>query len=878
MLTIPTVIILAALSQAPISGTPDQALPVYQCDFEYESDLNYDGWPDDWSRKTGRGFPQYLRVKIERESAEDPKSNRRLVVHMDGGAAAAFTARTPVHSRFSYFIQARVRLRDFKHDAAFISVRFYDAKEQLLEIRTSEKVRLADDWTKLTIGPLAPQSEHTASAVIGVHAEPVGEDYDIFATAEFDDLSIVKIPNLSLRGNRKDLIFTDPKQVSVTCDLSGTLSRNAKINFEATDITGKIVDQAEMPTTGSPIFLETASNQDDGPIVKKTAGFHFTQTWSPTLPGYGFYRFRVTVTADEAVPLQKTINAVVIREIGGRTSADFGWSIQRDAPVAPKELVQLLSQAGVGWVKYPMWYASDNTETADTLAWFAERLGNRGIKIVGVLDRPPVSGASELFGDRAELPSAFVFSEKEVWTELVNPIVTRLSMKVRYWQLGSDDDLSYVGFPDIAETIQGVKEHLERFGQDVDVGVAWRWINEKPKTAIEPWSFFSNVSDPPLTANELVSYLDAAPKARKSQWVMLRPLAASQFDLDTRVRDLLVRMIAAKVGHAGVTFIAKPFDNEEGVMQSDGSPGELLLPWRTGTRVLAGTEYVGTMQLPQGSQNRVFADGDKAVIALWNDKPTEEVLYLGDEKLVHIVDVWGRVYQPPTETIDGVTRQRIQVGQLPLFVLDADLNVAKWRLSCKLDRTRLASIFGREQVVRMAYRNSYEQGVSGEVNLRTPAVWSVAPAKARFKAQAAEMNELPVNVFLQANATSGEQQIRFDFKIHADTTYNFSVYRNLQVGLGDVKFELNSFVDETGSLVVEQHLVNSLDSEVSFNCILFTPSGRQRRQVLNATRGRRVDTYRFEEGEDLVGKRLWLRAEEIGGTRRILNHQIQAER
>lgn len=183
--------------------------------------------------------------------------------------------------------------------------------------------------------------------MVGIHAEPVGEDYDIFAEAEFDEVQVMKIPKLALRGNREDLIYTAPDQVAVTCELSGTNSRDATIHFEAVDIAGNIVDQAEIPTTGSPIFLEMAPRADGLPTRKQTAGFHFEESWTPKLPGYGFYRFRATVASDGGIELGRSISAVVIRDIGGGISSDFGWSIQRSAPRGPRQLVQLFSQAGI---------------------------------------------------------------------------------------------------------------------------------------------------------------------------------------------------------------------------------------------------------------------------------------------------------------------------------------------------------------------------------------------------------------------------------------------------------------------------------------------------------------------------------------------------
>jgi hypothetical protein len=63
MLNIPAAIILASLTQAPIGGGLDDAVSIYECDFGSESDRNYDGWPDGWSRKAGLGYPKYVKLK-----------------------------------------------------------------------------------------------------------------------------------------------------------------------------------------------------------------------------------------------------------------------------------------------------------------------------------------------------------------------------------------------------------------------------------------------------------------------------------------------------------------------------------------------------------------------------------------------------------------------------------------------------------------------------------------------------------------------------------------------------------------------------------------------------------------------------------------------
>jgi len=107
--------------------------------------------------------------------------------------------------------------------------------------------------------------------------------------------------------------------------------------------------------------------------------------------------------------------------------------------------------------------------------------------------------------------------------------------------------------------------------------------------------------------------------------------------------------------------------------------------------------------------------------------------------------------------------------------------------------------------------------------------------------------------------------------------HRFSVHRTLQLGLDGVQIERTSAL-KNGALVVEVHLTNLSDRPFSFQCVLFAPERRrQSRQVIDLGRERTTLKFVLPEGEELIGKKLWLRAEEIGGFR-VLNYSIVPER
>lgn len=54
-------------------------------------------------------------------------------------------------------------------------------------------------------------------------------------------------------------------------------------------------------------------------------------------------------------------------------------------------------------------------------------------------------------------------------------------------------------------------------------------------------------SETPLTQHELPVYLESAQRPEVRRWVVLTPLAKDEYDMKTRILDLVHRMMAAKI-------------------------------------------------------------------------------------------------------------------------------------------------------------------------------------------------------------------------------------------------------------------------------------------------------------------------------------------
>ena len=331
-------------------------------------------------------------------------------------------------------------------------------------------------------------------------------------------------------------------------------------------------------------------------------------------------------------------------------------------------------------------------------------------------------------------------------------------------------------------------------------------------------------------------------------------------------------MIAARIHGAEAIFCPNPFDDEYGLMNEDGTPGELLLPWRTAALTLAGAEYIGAMQLPGGSNNQVFTRQQEAVMVVWNERPTEELLYLG--RNVRQIDLWGHEVDP--ERRDH--RQVIHVDRVPKIITRLDLEATRMRMSTDFARKRLPSVFGHPHKNALNVVNHFDRGVAGQMTVRMPEGWMVEPTKFPFRLAEGEPAQWPMTIAFPYNANAGRQPVRIDVEIQGTPTKQFSIYRHIDVGLGFVYIKVRTWLNEKGQLEVEQHLVNDGAGRVSFRCQLFIPGRRrQMTQVLGLPRGQDTKIYRIEDGEELIGQNLWLRAEELKGPR-VLNYRFTAEK
>jgi hypothetical protein len=719
------------------------------------------------------------------------------------------------------------------------------------------------------------------------------------------------------------LLFYRGLPIELACVVSGFAAPVYEIRLELLDIDGRKLAEHRQSVNPSQPALKT-EKQKTSPSTRVI--------WR--LPGdaVGFYRVRANVVpiapsvppSSSATETPRTNNPnrrnvgrhvpetasgvelglAVIEPQVLPCGSEFGWSLgPNDADVGLTPLGDLLCQCGIGWVKFP--FAKESAaKSLEPLINFSDRLSMAGVRLAGVLQ--PLRLADDPGKTSGDLFAAEAFSrDPKTWYPSIEPILARLSTEIRFWQIGNDRDPGWIGCRDLSGIVSATKAELDRIGQDFEIGIAWNLVAPLPmatpglkadrssgakarplpaagsRPQKTPWHFLSLPCDDTVGNAALAQRLDSTKSAGVARWIVLDALPREGHGSRDRIDHLVERMLTAKMHGAEAIFVSNPFDPRRGLVDRNGSPSELFLPWRTTAIMLGGSTYVGDIDLPQGNLIHCFGDHGKYVGVLPGGAPGKETVYLGPELRTH--DLWGnsRACPPTISGDDGpvglspAPQSVIAVQQLPTFLVGLDGPVTQWQLGVAFSPNRLPSIPSAIVPVVLKLKNTFPQSIAGRISIRGAQNWYIEPRTAEFRLNPGAPWKQRLEVALPNDVVGGRQTVRLDFEIQADRLYRFTMYRPLEVTLGDVTLEGQVVLNNHGEMEVRQALTNQGKTPTSFRCDLLVPDRRrQSTEVLIQPSGKSELTYRLPDGEHLQGKTIWLRAEEIDGPR-VLNYRIE---
>ncbi|MFN0195254.1 MAG: hypothetical protein ACKVT0_00800 [Planctomycetaceae bacterium] len=855
------------------------AVKVAAYSFESDQDKDFDNIPDDWVRRKGEGYPTYVEAKIDRQHGRDGRQSLRFDVN--GGKTVMYSDVIRIDPDFSYVFQGYIRTQRLQHNAAIYSISFLNHKRQRVQRYVSQPVGgTHKDWVQIRIDAMVPQPD-VRFAVIGCHLLH-GDKMDITGTVWFDDVWFGRLPQLRLVSNFSTHFRHRDAPINITSHISGL---DAERRYELHLMMFNNADQL-LHEVRKPLQIKTPP-PDAQAEAEIAAGAEPVQrrlidTWELGSLQYGFYRVQSTLMREGEPILRKQTTFAVMDLVKEEGHGEFGWTISKGVTDLPlSELSAAVSQAGINWIKYPLWQTVFDPDPlrASQLSQLFKTMQDEGINTVGLLDDPPHDLRSKFAAEWLGISEIFSLPPS-LWSPSIIQVMARYSSQVRHWQLGGEQDYSFIGMSQLPEILSTVKHEMDRVGRDSLVGLSWNWDSPLPAPGTLRNGFLSISSSSELAPEALLPKLQQSIGLGIPRWVLIRPqdktADMSKSDLAARNADLIKRMLYAKIGGADAIFVDDVFDEQHGLINQDGSPTLLFLPWRTAALALRGAEFLGSFNLPGGSTNFVFARDSEAIVVLWSDEPVKENLALGEAAVAF--DVWGMKQELITSP--GTSNQEIEVTSLPIVIRHCSGPLARLIMGVRFERGQLASKTTSQEDAIIGL-NTFEQGISGQVHFNIPKEhngkekdWELDPHEGwKLQVGAGEKFRLPLRLTLPPNTGLGRENISIDFDIVADRTYRFRVYHNYQVGLGDVTMRVVERFSDDNRVEIEQIITNNTSPPeiLDFSCSLFIPGERrQKKLVARLAVGQDKKYFTLPNADQLKGKELWIRAEQVGGSR-ILN-------
>lgn len=892
---------------------------VFSAEFQRSQDKNADRQPDGWTRRKDREHPSFIRSGINVRDVEAAKKakeaeltlaklhhawktrswnpdyipevippklaelidrtilNDCYEVRMDGGQYELVSPRFDLDTRYDYVLQCELDCKELKSHKAQVEIRIYQRNGNLISTFATGSVTGSQQWQTVRTSIIALADEGTVRGEIAIRVSQSQPQFGR-GIARFDNIQLQRMPTLTIKSTVANNIAEPGTTVDFACFAAGLSSSTTNIQLEISDIDGNIVrrevkalSRQEGATIPSGRFTSTSRLRSNSKSEKSFAVF------SHAFDRAGLYKIDAKVGhSRRQVMIAVLDNTPVDR-------SPFGISL----PTLPRlnevdSVVSLAQSAHLGWIKVPVWFEEHDLESAKSSHSLLKTLRSLSLRTVARLDGPPVSQHVLFEEDPAHSQAVSHLQNAKVWEPLLDPIFTQLNSYIDYVQLGDDHDTSFMLTKNSQAVIEKVRGVFQYYFQDPKLVVAWDWLmptSQESESDINTFLAALQFSThTPLTATELGAYATHQVKHRTKTWVSIDPLPSSTYELTDRIEDLLEKMINVKVSGVQAAFLLAPFDPEVGILDSQRTPTELLVPWSQIAAAIGSRSSVGSIELPSGSRNITFKGQSKDVMILWSSRPVVEQFFFGDK--VSAMDVWGREI-PVSEnaTADGCRVQSIPVGKWPVLVYGVDCDLVRWRQEFQLLVDHLTSNLSSDNSLPIRSQNTFSKRAKGSVTLSCDSLLKGGKSIHPIDLEPGRVERLDIPIELRTDASAGSHKIDFQFKLLTDKEYNFSLTRSLNLGHPNIEFQWNLIRLNRDTVEARVELTNKTGQVIDFDCTLFPPGQSYLRiPMFNCSPGTTTLRQRLSipERDSQAKGSIWIRCEQVRSPL-TLNYLVREE-
>ncbi|MDP9174577.1 MAG: NEW3 domain-containing protein [Planctomycetota bacterium] len=860
------------------AGPADVSRVLKSITFEERRLGNREDLPMNWIKLQGPGLPSYVNGKLSDDRARTGEFSFKL--ELNGGSLVYRydPLEIPVRPGSHYEVESFVQTTVLPHAKARMTAYFTDIDGHTLAssiVHSDLYAARADtgDWHKFVIDLTASDPKAAFLSIELELLQPsvyaptgLGEralfDQDIRGAAWFDDITVSQVPQVILNTARPGNIFRrdDPLQVEVQVNDRFTDDLAAQLVIR--DATGAAVfqrsgalDMATAKTLGS----QSKQAQLDLPDLKA-----------------GWYDAELVMTSRGQFVGKQDLYLVRLADDGtSRPDPRFGV-IATDLPFEGwPQLPGILPLLSVGRVKLAVWNDAGDIVQADPAAFdsLLAQLESLHITPTACLTALPPSIARQVGGSSwAQLDKA----SPDLWQSELAFLVARHANHLDRWQFGADRDASlFVELPQMRRVYDQVYKEFVGLVEKPDLAMPWpAWYDLSGNL---PATIALSVPPEVLPAQLPLYLQDIRSHAARNLSVSLQVLD-DRYGREEQIRDLAQRVTYALAAGADRIDLPLPFMLRKEGDQLIDEPLELFMVIRTLITQLAGAKFMGKVPIASNVEAFLFDRDGQGVLILWNRggqaSNKQLALNLGDHPMR--VDLWGNV-TPLLQTAGASAGSvSLQIGPMPIFLVDIDGVAAQMRASVGFDQPLLESSF-QPHARRIHFANPGQTTIGGAIKLTGPAGWTLSPSVFSFSLNPGETFDRAVTIEFPYNSFAGLKTVQADFEIQAERNTSFSVPISLSLGLSDVGMQTIALRDKN-DLVVQQMISNYGNAPIDYTAFTIYPGqSRQERLVTRLGPGRTtIKLYRFSNFKFIPNAKVRSGLRQIEGTR-ILNDEVTVQ-
>jgi hypothetical protein len=744
---------------------------------------------------------------------------------------------------------------------------------------------------------------------------------DIRGSAWFDDITVSQVPKVAMSTDRPGNIFRKGDPLVLKVLVNDRFTDDLAAQLVITDTLGKTVYQR----SGA---LDMSSAQTLGPGQKRMS------LALPQLPP-GWYDAALVMTSKGQFVGKQTLDLVLLADDAPAIAPDPRFGIvATDLPYEGwDDLPQILELLSAGRVKLALWSESGDVQQIDAAGFdrLLERLAEMSIETTACLTALPPAIATRL--ERARTASQIstpgvvrnddldpieanwvqlLKSDPQIWQPQLAYMIARHATHLQHWQLGADGSDSFVSHPQMRQVYDRIYTEFANLMEKPDLAMPWpAWYEldgKLPATValhIKPEVLPSQVPlyvrdiqqgpanpEPGASKASFSGARSTAASLSHSLSIYLEPLERAQYGRDVQIRDLVQRIVYALSADTRRIDLKLPFtamretsdggvsDNADGVFAKQ--PEEMLLILRTIITTLSGATFRGKVPIADGVEAFLFDRSGQGVLVMWDRGVTGGVRQLAINLGEHPrrVDLWGNVTplmavgSGRTATSDNAS-VRLDIGPMPIFLVDIDGQLAQLRASVAFDDPLLESSF-KPHVRKIRFTNPYHQAIAGSFRLTPPPGWTINPPTQTFSLNPGEVFDREVTIEFPYNSFAGPKTINAEFQVQADTNSTFTAPIMLKLGLSDVGLQTIALRDGN-DVIIQQMITNYGDKPISYLASVLYPGTRDERYVLDLAPGRTtIKKYRFTKVKITPDAKVRSGLKELNGTR-ILNDEVSIQ-